>query len=126
MASEELQWYFRHLRSLPAPKFLKRAVTEDEFRDLKVTEIVHIMDKLRTLARENKSLIQNYYVEYLRGCHSRELNTAADGTFMQLVGPILESVCQSIKSDVANASVNFNFKVRFHFIFNYRNHSTSH
>jgi len=111
MATEEIFLYFRHLRNLPAPKFIKKAVTEDDFRDMKITELVWLIDQLRSIAKTHKREIQTYYVEYLRGCHTRELGTLTDHTFNQLVGPHLEAACNSIKSDISNASPDSDFKM---------------
>jgi hypothetical protein len=61
-----------------------------------------------------KIVVQQYYVEYLRGADLTKLNELCDSGFMTVIGSGPGQICRSIIDEVATASENSNFKVNLH------------
>eukprot|EP01117_Protostelium_nocturnum_P003960 TRINITY_DN15235_c0_g1_i1.p1 TRINITY_DN15235_c0_g1~~TRINITY_DN15235_c0_g1_i1.p1 ORF type:complete len:1144 (-),score=340.06 TRINITY_DN15235_c0_g1_i1:56-3487(-) len=109
LAREEILWYFRHAKAA-LPKNAKKQIFEEEFKDIKIAELIDLMTTFKQLLKEHKSLVQNYYVEYLRGCHSRELAASTDGTFANGIPGGAATIVESIKEEIKNARVDSDFR----------------
>jgi hypothetical protein len=67
-------------------------------------------------------VIQQYYVEYLRGADSTKLAELMDNNFLTLVGTGPAQICRSIVEELSQATPDYNFKVgkELHFLILYR------
>ena len=109
LAKEEVFWYFRH--QTPPPKPVAKKFVEDDFKDNRISELIFLIDELIGLIKKYKSIVQEYYVEYLKGADYLKLSELLDNNFMTLVGNGPSVICKSILDEIYNANINSNFKI---------------
>lgn len=64
-AKMEVECYFRHIGITP-PKS-KGKLRDDDFSDDDLSFLIHRLDQLSTLVRDNMTVIQRYHIEFLSG-----------------------------------------------------------
>ena len=86
LAKEEIFWYFRHLDT-PPPEKLKKSykvspfisllfsfiftlVQAEEFRDKRISSLIHLVDVIVAFANSHRRIIITYYLEYMCMYHS--------------------------------------------------------
>jgi len=100
LAKEEVFWYFRHIKAQP-PKGFSRKVTDDELRDNRISELIHLMVEFVDLISTHKAEIQSYYLQYLRGPDTRRLSELFSATnFHGMVSAGIGKICNSILDEI--------------------------
>eukprot|EP01114_Cavostelium_apophysatum_P008095 TRINITY_DN2037_c0_g1_i3.p1 TRINITY_DN2037_c0_g1~~TRINITY_DN2037_c0_g1_i3.p1 ORF type:complete len:968 (+),score=390.05 TRINITY_DN2037_c0_g1_i3:690-3593(+) len=94
MAKEEVFWYFCHLKN-GMLKGTKKA-EEEQNRDNRISELLFLIDKMTDLINKNRNIIQQYYMEYLKGADRKKLAELCDGNFSSQVGNGVAQICRSI------------------------------
>jgi len=79
MARDEVLWYFRHLDK-PAPKNSKAKFRDEDNKDLLITEIIYLTQKIKGLILQQKAVIQQYYMSYLSGYYRTKLQQMVEQT----------------------------------------------
>jgi len=104
LSKEEVLWYFRHIKA-QAPKLYGKKINEDEIRDNKISELLYLIDRLSQLIRSNKRIIQQYYLEYLKGADRKKLAEVCDGGFMGSVGTGISQIVRSIIDELGAINI---------------------
>ena len=108
MSKAELCWYFRH-KGQNTVKSRQKHYNEDEYGDPYVAILLGLHDELLRLVYSNGKIIQNYYVEYLKGAHRTVLEEALTGlqahtaAFSVGVQTILASIIPTLDGLDANS-----------------------
>ena len=108
LAKGELLWHFRH-KNQPTVKSRQKHYSEADYNDPHVAILLGLHDELLRLVYSNGKIVQNYYVEYLKGAHLTVLSKALDGLqahpegFSSGVQAILNSITTTLEGLDADA-----------------------
>eukprot|EP00742_Colponemidia_sp_Colp-10_P004185 GILJ01004464.1.p1 GENE.GILJ01004464.1~~GILJ01004464.1.p1 ORF type:complete len:1153 (-),score=184.26 GILJ01004464.1:147-3605(-) len=86
LARSEVLWLLRHVDAAP-PKAKSKYRPED-FQDPRIAELVILIDSLVNLVLQNRTVVQNYYVEFLKGQD------------LHLLSPLISDVLTQLKSSL--------------------------
>ncbi|GMH69038.1 hypothetical protein TL16_g05065 [Triparma laevis f. inornata] len=109
MAKTEILWHFRHVDQ-PTVKSRMKHYTSDDYEDPHLSILLGLHDSLLQLVYRNGKIVQNYYIEYMKGAHLTVLNeslTALEGqkaAFSLGVQEILGSIEPTISALSVNES----------------------
>jgi NCK-associated protein 1 len=104
LAKEELFWYFRHTEGAP-PEKLKKHYKAEEFKDKRISSLMHLLDNLTTLVQTHKKLIISYYLEFMAGADQVALLQLLDTSFMSTAGTQIAGYAQAILHDLQGINV---------------------
>jgi len=117
LAKEEVFWYFAHRTKAP-PKGVAKAFQEKLYFDPNITELIYNMEEMANVVRQNKAIIQQYYLEYLSGAdlsqasdliQKKLLSKVSRGNIVDALHSILQDL-QSISIDTFNEGHEYSFQ----------------
>lgn len=104
LAKEEIFWYFRHLDTMP-PEKLKKAYKAEDFRDKRISSLIHLVDVIVAFVNIHRRIIITYYLEYMCGADLASLTNLMDSSFIAAAGPTNAQYANSILSDLQGINV---------------------
>lgn len=105
LVKEEIFWYFRHLRASLPKGSGKKGTMEEELKDNRICELIFLMERLVSLVKTHKKIIQSYYLEYLRGAHSVRLHEiCGNSNFSSSVGNGIAMISNAILEEINGVS----------------------
>lgn len=117
IAKEEIFWYFGHRTRAP-PKSVAKLYQSKNYVDPLISELVSYVIEMVDLIKYYKSVIQEYYIAYLKGCDHEKLNVLVND-IVGRGGNKLSEILKSIMSDMQAVTLegvlngSFNFDVSF-------------
>eukprot|EP00026_Physarum_polycephalum_P000270 Phypoly_transcript_00270.p1 GENE.Phypoly_transcript_00270~~Phypoly_transcript_00270.p1 ORF type:complete len:988 (-),score=126.97 Phypoly_transcript_00270:2585-5365(-) len=99
LAKEEIFWYFRHLDTIP-PEKLKKSYKAEEFKDKRISSLIHLVDAIVQFANSHRRIIITYYLEYMCGADFSSLSHLIDSSFLAAAGPMSAQYANSILQDL--------------------------
>lgn len=118
MAKEEVFWYFAH-RTNPPPKGTK-GYQEKLYYDPNIAELIYYMEEMQTNIRTYGYIIQQYYLEYLRGADLNQAKLQIQLLQKKGTSEGVTNILNSITSELENISVeaylegtDYSFRVSF-------------
>lgn len=99
LAKEEIFWYFRHHDTVP-PEKLKKSYKADDFKDKRISSLIHLIDLIVAFANTHRRIIITYYLEYMCGADLVSLTNLVDSGFVSAAGPTISQYANSILHDL--------------------------
>eukprot|EP00002_Diphylleia_rotans_P015130 TRINITY_DN292_c0_g3_i1.p1 TRINITY_DN292_c0_g3~~TRINITY_DN292_c0_g3_i1.p1 ORF type:complete len:1146 (+),score=269.41 TRINITY_DN292_c0_g3_i1:50-3487(+) len=105
LTKDEILWYFRH-NANPAPKSKGKYVAE-QYGDYFISDLIYFTNELTSLIQKHKTLIQQYYVEYISGPDRDRVKEDYDLQQKTIaVDVTLTKLFKAIVDDLAKANLN--------------------